>query len=87
MLMGSGAPGSSGGGGGSASPSLAVSAAGSASGSAVGAAAARSSSRAVRVSGLQLAREIIAQDGVRGLYRGFGASLAMFVPNSAIWVS
>ncbi|KAL4458943.1 hypothetical protein ABPG75_013808 [Micractinium tetrahymenae] len=36
-------------------------------------------------SGLALARQIVRAEGVRGLYRGFGASLAMFVPNSAIW--
>ena len=40
---------------------------------------------APRMTGLQLARQIVAAEGVRGLYRGFGASLAMFVPNSAIW--
>ncbi|KAL4431627.1 hypothetical protein ABPG77_001469 [Micractinium sp. CCAP 211/92] len=36
-------------------------------------------------SGFALARHIVRTEGVRGLYRGFGASLAMFVPNSAIW--
>lgn len=36
-------------------------------------------------SGLALARHIVRTEGVGGLYRGFGASLAMFVPNSAIW--
>lgn len=36
-------------------------------------------------SGLALARQIVRTEGVGGLYRGFGASLAMFVPNSAIW--
>ncbi|KAL3159869.1 hypothetical protein ABBQ38_010269 [Trebouxia sp. C0009 RCD-2024] len=37
--------------------------------------------------GFALARLIIQQDGVRGLYRGFGASVATFVPSSAIWWS
>ena len=38
-----------------------------------------------RQNGLQLARQIVTQEGVRGLYRGFGASIATFVPSSAIW--
>jgi solute carrier family 25 protein 44 len=38
-----------------------------------------------RTTGIHLARQIVRQEGLRGLYRGFGASLAMFVPNSAIW--
>lgn len=37
--------------------------------------------------GFALARLIVQQDGVRGLYRGFGASVATFVPSSAIWWS
>mgnify|MGYP001080347409 len=37
------------------------------------------------MNGLQVARQIIAVEGVRGLYRGFGASVMTFVPNSAIW--
>ena len=35
--------------------------------------------------GLAMARSIIAAEGVRGLYRGFGASVATFVPSSAAW--
>jgi solute carrier family 25 protein 44 len=38
-----------------------------------------------RVTGLQLTREILRQEGLRGMYRGFGASVATFVPSSAIW--
>lgn len=38
-----------------------------------------------RQNGIALARLIIQQEGVRGLYRGFGASVATFVPSSAIW--
>ena len=37
--------------------------------------------------GFALARLIVQQDGFRGLYRGFGASVATFVPSSAIWWS
>ncbi|KAL0052901.1 hypothetical protein WJX82_009508 [Trebouxia sp. C0006] len=40
-----------------------------------------------RQNGFALARLIVQQDGVRGLYRGFGASVATFVPSSAIWWS
>lgn len=40
-----------------------------------------------RRNGFTLARQIVQQDGVRGLYRGFGASVATFVPSSAIWWS
>jgi solute carrier family 25 protein 44 len=35
--------------------------------------------------GLQAARGILATEGVRGLYRGAGASLAIFVPSSGLW--
>ena len=35
--------------------------------------------------GLHALREIIAAEGVLGLYRGFGASIATLVPGSAIW--
>ena len=35
--------------------------------------------------GVHALREIIAAEGVRGLYRGFGASIATLVPGSAIW--
>lgn len=37
------------------------------------------------MSGLQMARFIIAQEGVKGLYKGFGVSVALFVPSSALW--
>lgn len=49
------------------------------------AAAAAEAAARHHTSGLALARQIVEREGVRGLYRGFGASLAMFVPNSAIW--
>ena len=38
-----------------------------------------------RQNGVQLAVQILQKEGVRGLYRGFGASIATFVPSSAIW--
>ncbi|MCJ1467067.1 hypothetical protein MMC07_005689 [Pseudocyphellaria aurata] len=34
-----------------------------------------------------MARSIIAREGVRGLYRGFGLSVLTFVPSSAVWWS
>lgn len=37
------------------------------------------------MNGFHMARLIIQQEGVRGLYRGFWPSLATFVPNSAMW--
>jgi solute carrier family 25 protein 44 len=37
--------------------------------------------------GFTLAQKIIREEGIRGLYRGFGASVATFVPSSAIWWS
>jgi solute carrier family 25 protein 44 len=74
MLMGGGA-GGRGGGGGAASTS-----AGAGASSAAAAAAA-----AARVNGFTLARRIVAEEGVCGLYRGFGASVATFVPSSALW--
>lgn len=40
---------------------------------------------AAPVSGVQMARLIIQQEGVMGLYRGFLPSVATFVPNSAMW--
>ena len=40
-----------------------------------------------RHNGYLLARSIVKQDGVKGLYRGYGASVATFVPSSAIWWS
>lgn len=52
---------------------------------------ARAASTAVmapgRQNGFALARLIVQQDGLRGLYRGFGASVVTFVPSSAIWWS
>lgn len=63
----------------------------SSSNSGVKASHARSFSTAIfapgRQNGFALARLIVQQDGVRGLYRGFGASVATFVPSSAIWWS
>jgi solute carrier family 25 protein 44 len=50
-------------------------------------AAASAANPQLRTSGLQLVRHILTQEGVRGLYRGFGASVATFVPSSAIWWS
>jgi len=38
-----------------------------------------------RQNGVQLAMQILRKEGFRGLYRGFGASIATFVPSSAIW--
>ena len=38
-----------------------------------------------RQTGVQLALQIVQKEGIRGLYRGFGASIATFVPSSAIW--
>lgn len=34
---------------------------------------------------MQLVRQIVQAEGVAGLYRGFGASVATFVPSSAVW--
>lgn len=39
------------------------------------------------INGWTLARRIVAQEGFRGLYRGFGASVATFAPSNAIWWS
>jgi solute carrier family 25 protein 44 len=39
------------------------------------------------LSGLHVAKTILARDGLRGLYRGLGASIVTFVPSSAIWWS
>lgn len=38
-----------------------------------------------RPNGLQLTRYILKREGIRGLYRGMGASIVTFVPTSAIW--
>ena len=38
-------------------------------------------------SGLRIARSIVANRGVIGLYQGLGASIITFVPSSAIWWS
>lgn len=51
------------------------------------AAAAAQAATQARTTGLHLAREIVRAEGVAGLYRGFGASLGLLVPNSAIWWS
>ena len=32
-----------------------------------------------------MARHIVQSEGIRGLYRGFGMSIATFVPTSGIW--
>jgi hypothetical protein len=45
-----------------------------------------SSAAAVRhMNGFHMARLIVQQEGLGGLYRGFWPSLATFVPNSALW--
>jgi solute carrier family 25 protein 44 len=38
-----------------------------------------------RMNGLRMVQLILRQEGVLGLYRGFGASLATYVPSSALW--
>lgn len=46
----------------------------------------KSSGGALRnLNGFQMARTVVQQDGVRGLYRGFGTSIATYVPSSAMW--
>eukprot|EP00798_Chlamydomonas_sp_ICE-L_P011582 gene11582-34282_t len=42
-------------------------------------------SRAQRPTALSIFRQIVKEEGFRGLYRGFGASVATFVPSSALW--
>mmetsp|Transcript_8210 Transcript_8210/g.36623 ORF Transcript_8210/g.36623 Transcript_8210/m.36623 type:complete len:172 (+) Transcript_8210:844-1359(+) len=37
--------------------------------------------------GLQEVRKLLAADGFKGLYRGFGISLMTYVPSSAVWWS
>lgn len=44
-----------------------------------------SSSSSMKLNGFQMAKGIISKEGVGGLYRGFGASIATFVPSSALW--
>ena len=39
----------------------------------------------LQMGGLQMARRIVQAEGLRGLYRGFGMSIATFVPTSGIW--
>ncbi|GAX78654.1 hypothetical protein CEUSTIGMA_g6092.t1 [Chlamydomonas eustigma] len=36
-------------------------------------------------SALSIARSILREEGMTGFYRGFGASIALFVPASAVW--
>ena len=99
MIQGGGAEGGSASGSGSSSGS---SGSGSSSGGRVGLSAGAPSSssssgaqqRAAYAAaapraqtGVQLARQIVAQEGFRGLYRGFGASVAVYMPSSAIWWS
>ena len=36
-------------------------------------------------SGLRVMQHIVRNEGIFGLYRGFGASLFTFVPSSAVW--
>ncbi|GLC34560.1 hypothetical protein PLESTB_001248200 [Pleodorina starrii] len=38
-----------------------------------------------RIGSLQMVRLILKEEGVGGLYRGFGVSVATFVPSSAVW--
>jgi solute carrier family 25 protein 44 len=38
-----------------------------------------------RMNGVSMARHVIRTEGVLGLYRGFGMSVATFVPSSGIW--
>ncbi|GFR40225.1 hypothetical protein Agub_g793, partial [Astrephomene gubernaculifera] len=42
-------------------------------------------SKVRRIGSLQMVRLIVAEEGVAGLYRGFSASVATFVPSSAVW--
>jgi solute carrier family 25, member 44 len=44
-----------------------------------------SAAAAASRNGLAMARHIVRSEGVAGLYRGFWASVATFVPNSAVW--
>ena len=38
-----------------------------------------------RLSGVQIARKIMRSEGVAGLWRGAGVSLACYLPHSAVW--
>lgn len=40
-----------------------------------------------RIGALALVRMILREEGVAGLYRGFGASVATYAPSSAVWWS
>ncbi|KAM0044545.1 putative mitochondrial carrier domain superfamily [Helianthus debilis subsp. tardiflorus] len=35
--------------------------------------------------GLDVARKVLKQDGIRGLYRGFGMSVMTYSPSSVVW--
>lgn len=41
----------------------------------------------VKMNGISMARLILREEGIRGLWRGFSASLVTYVPNSALWWS
>lgn len=41
----------------------------------------------VRMNGFSMARKIIREEGIRGLWRGSYASFMTYVPNSALWWS
>lgn len=43
------------------------------------------STRAANESGLTIARRIVSESGVRGLYRGFGITVITYLPSSALW--
>lgn len=49
------------------------------------AAAVAAAHRPAHMNGLQMARQVVRTEGVAGLYRGFGMSVATFVPSSGIW--
>jgi len=80
------AGGSSSGVGGARAPAATAAGAGGRRGFASASAAAPgASSSSSGLSGLQMARLIVAQEGFAGLYKGFGVSVALFVPSSALW--
>ena len=78
MIMGGSAAGT-------AAAATAEGAATSAATSSSAAAVTRAGRSGARLNGWTLAQNIVQQEGFRGLYRGFGASVATFVPSSAIW--